>query len=80
MYVFLLLMYFMSTFIIMIFVNTLAIPVFCPGAASPDQVTENATLVEVSDSLNDKLKKMTEPVKQFLGNNCDLWADVSRIK
>ena len=53
---------------------------FCTGAASPDQVTENAALVEVSDSLNDKLKKMTEPVKQFLGNNCDLWADVSRIK
>ena len=62
------------------YVITLGIPVFCTGAASPDQVTENAALVEVSDSLNDKLKKMTEPVKQFLGNNCDLWADVSRIK
>jgi len=50
------------------------------GAASPDQVTSNTQLVEISDSLNERLTGITEPVKQFIGNNCDLWADVSRVK
>ncbi|XP_067939018.1 aldo-keto reductase IolS-like [Watersipora subatra] len=49
------------------------------GAASSDQILANTELPYISDDLDTRLKKISEPLKESLGSNCDFWGETSRV-
>lgn len=52
------------------------------GSRNPDQATDNADAgdVQLSDEVIDRLSAATEPIKQKVGTNCDMWQHDSRME